>query len=577
MLVLHCGVQIANADTPASPTEKPPFPSSMRPRTGHLEVRNFTRLFWSSSKGLFRSEGKSTLQYTPLPAPNAPPSSIDPSSRLTAEEVEYDASTGRVIAKTGVLMKTPEGIFRGHKIDYNMVKKEGFMEDTSLETVLFAMKGKRIEAKADGSYILINGDFTTCDKTKPDYRVHASRITISPGKYVSAKNVTLYAGNVKLPTIPFYTQSLRAGSSGLPINYTYNSVEGAGVRVTLSPLREPYRAFDLDLILSSNGTPRGYLYYQHELSRTPNKTLPTFNQTGDLIDYNQGILDQLAPPLYQRNTQSRLNDDYAPRTTAYFALQNKQFSFTRFQAGSLLSRLPEFGLRFDNILGHTPAPAQTEEVTRNTDFKSAQTKIPRTPFLLDANLSVSNIYERPLNVASPRFGVRVQAATQPLMLGKNLSFRAGISSWLSYYTWTGTAYSIFSPEFDVIYAPTSKSLFGFGYRYATDMGRTPFLFDRRDMRHEGRLRYQVGGAWGLGYQLRYDLNNMRPFYHEFAVLRNLDCLQLGVVYRTFSNQFGIVINYVPPSAHQIREKQEKLQKSVPPLPPMTIPTFEEGE
>lgn len=578
LIALHSGVHSASADTPASPVEKPPLLGAAYPRTGHIEVRNFTRFTWSNGKGRFRSEGNATLQYTPLPAPNSLPSPIDPSSRITANEVEYDSTTGRVVAKIGVLMKTPDGIFRGYKIDYDLNKKEGVMEDTSLETTLFTMKGKKIEAKANGSYILTEGEFTSCDHTRPDYRVRASRLTISPNKYVKAKNVTIFAGQVKLPSLPFYTQSLRGGSSALPINYTYNKAEGPGVRLTLTPLQETSRSFDLDLIFSLNGTPRGFLYYQQDLNKTANKSLPTFNQTNVLTDYNQGILDQLAPPLYQRNTQSRLSDDFAPRTIAYATLQNRQFSFTRLRPGSLLSRLPEFGVRFDNILGHSPRPtAVKEQSPAEATGSKSQEHLARAPFLLDANLSVSSIYEQPLNVSSPRFGLRLQAASQPLLLAKNTTLRFGISQWLSYYTATNTAYSLFSPELNLLYTPTNRVLFGIGYRYATDIGKTPFLYDRRDFRHEGALRFQVGGAWGLGYHLRYDLENRRPYYHEFAVLRNLDCLQLGVVYRTFSNQFGIVINYVPPSASQIRDKQERLQKLVPPLPPVTMPPLEEGE
>jgi hypothetical protein len=554
--------------------KKPPVPANLRPRTGHIEVRGFKRLYWSSSKGNFRSEGNATLQYTPLQKPNEPPPVIDPTSRLTAKEVEYNTQTGYVQAREGVLMKTPDGIFTGSNVFFNFTTKEGTLEKATLETVFFKMKGEKIEAKLNGSYTLTRGEFTTCEHGKPDYRVRAKSLTATPGKYIVAKNITLFAGKTALFTLPVYRQSLQGRSQALPFTYTYNRVEGAGIRVIQSPIKEPYRSLDLDLAFSMKGTPIGFVYFQQELNRTPGKQLPTFSQTTDLVEPQRSILDMLSPPVFQNYTETRLNDDYSPRTTAYLALQNRQFSFTRLPFASLLTRLPEIGLRFDNILGRSPKPPQPgseEELIRSTNAGSLLQKMPRAPFLLDANLSLSHVFERPTMIGSKRLNLRLQAATQPLLLAPKTALRFGLSNWTSFYTQSSTLYNLISPEFDLNYTPTSTSLFGIGYRYATDMGRTPFLFDRRDLRHELRFRYQVGGPWGFGYQLRYDLRNMRPFNSEFAVVRNFDCLQLGFVYRTYASQLGLIINYIPPSPKQLGERRKEIEKKTPALPPINEP------
>ena len=48
--------------------------------------------------------------------------------------------------------------------------------------------------------------------------------------------------------------------------------------------------------------------------------------------------------------------------------------------------------------------------------------------------------------------------------------------------------------------PTRTTRLGIGYRFSNDTGRTPFTFDRLDVRQELRLLFQTGGPLVLAYR-----------------------------------------------------------------------------
>jgi hypothetical protein len=154
-------------------------------------------------------------------------------------------------------------------------------------------------------------------------------------------------------------------------------------------------------------------------------------------------------------------------------------------------------------------------------------------------------------VSDLRLGIRANLASQPLLLGRRLSARAGVSEFLNFYG-KGSIYQMLSPEIELDLAPTRDSLFDIGYRYVSDAGKTPFAFDRRDIRHELRLQYQVSGPWAFGVVSKIDLERSRAYDGEFAIVRNFDCMQVGVVYRVRSQSFNILFNLLPPRRSKSR-------------------------
>ena len=150
---------------------------------------------------------------------------------LTAENAEYDSKTGLLTAHEGARLDRAEGSFIAQDITFNVLTNAGIVTNAIAETDYFRMRGDRIEANADGTYTVQNGTFTTCIRGRPDYQIHAKRLTISPNRYVSASGVTVYAGPTKLITLPSLRRNLNSKSDLIGATPGYNKSEGIFARL----------------------------------------------------------------------------------------------------------------------------------------------------------------------------------------------------------------------------------------------------------------------------------------------------------------------------------------------------------
>ena len=512
-------------------------------------VEKFRRLRWSPQTNAFRSEGSVRIQY-PRAQGGAPVT-------LTASDLQYDAENQEVTARGGIELKRADGTITGQEIKYNFASNSGYITEALAVSDYFRMSGKRIETGSDGSYIINNGVFTTCTHGRPDYQIRAGYLSIKPNRVVTARKITLYAGGTRLFTLPTFRRNLQASSELSTPLPGYTRAEGLIFRLRDTPIAEPNATLDYDLRLNLKRIPAGLVSYQRDLWRTSASGLPARGLLPNLEDPLHGFLDQLVPPTFREYSNNRFEESYAPRNTFFAVLQNDQYVFNRRRNDLLTSRFPEVGIRFANLLGQPLPQAQNEPLPTGYTAGSLR-RIPNAPFLLDVTPSVGAFRELPTRATDGRFSLRVDAASQPWLLGRRLSLRVGATNWLNLYT-KGTLYNLFSPEVELNYIPTQTSLLGVGYRFAEDAGRTPFFFDRRDIRHELRLRYQVGGPWAFGIVTRYDLERSRAYDSEFVLLRNTDCLQIGLAYRVRSQSISLVFNLLPPSPNRESERRPPLE------------------
>lgn len=526
-------------------------PQQKRNPNDEITVTRFRKLKWSPSNGTFSSEGSLRIEYKELDS--------DVTTQMTAENVNYDAASGRVQAKGGVRLLRPEGFFTGREIDFNFKTASGYVTDALLDTEFFRMRGERIERKDDGTFELLKGDFTTCENERPDYRVRAGRLTVKaappvagqPTRYqsVSARNITFYAGPTALISLPSYRRSLVARSRPAIPNIGFNRADGLSVRQSDSLIENPHESLYYDARINLRRLPTGFLTYQRDFGIMPKNALPPVGLINSLNDPLRGYLEQLTPPTYQEFAQNRYNEPNEPRQTFFAVLQNDLFSYTRRRTDLGVSRFPEVGVRWTNILGRRNDPNSETNVTPLERQREGTLGIlrrdPSAPFLVDFIASGGLFNERPTNVTAGKLGMRLDIASQPLVIGRNLALRAAVSNQTSVYS-RGTLYNLFSPEVELNYVPDRNAIFGIGYRFTEGIGRTPFAFDALDVRHELRLRAQYGGAWGFGIVTRYDLERVRAYDTEIALVRNFDCMQVGLGYRFRSQQFAIIFNLTPP-------------------------------
>lgn len=515
---------------------------------GSISVRRFQHVRWSPSGNKFRSTGSVQVVYKNSSDPT------DKGTTLTAQDVNGDAETGQMEASGGIRIERVEGTITGQTTKYNFISNAGYVTDAIAITDFFRMSGKRIETQADGSYSVIDGNFTTCVNGRPDYRIQAHRLSVNPNRLVTARNISFYAGSTRLISLPSFRRNLQAGATAPFPTIGYNKTEGMVLQYRDSPLVETNRTLDYQVRANFTRHPTGYLAYQLDLNRTPKGELPPRSLVPYLEDPLRGFLEQLNPPTYRDYVSERYLGEPEPRTSLFAAVQWDQSVYNRQRTDLVVSRYPQVGVRFANVLGHSRAgrPAGAEQdVNPVGSTEAALTRIPNAPFLMDFALSFGFFRELPTDVHDSRLSLRTDIASQPIIFGKRLSWRLGATNWLSAYG-NGNTYNLLSMEAELNYVPTRTSIFGVGYRFLDDDGNTPFVFDHRDIRHELRLRYQVGGPWAFGISTSYDLERSRNHDTELAVIRNFDCMQVGLAYRVRSQSLNVVFNLLPPITNRAR-------------------------
>ena len=541
----------SQAPVPVTPARRQEDPAARERSVGPVRVEKFRRLHWSPDANTLHADGPVTIVYTD------PVTKID--TVLVANDLDYDGATSRVRAPGVATLTRPDGRFQGTNIDFNLVTYAGRIENAIVASDYFRMNGDVIEKLPDGSYRLTNGDFTTCIRGTPDYRFHVKDLTFQPDQYIKAHSVRLFLGNVGLPAIPFLRKSLTSGSSFPLPTPGYNKSDGFSLRFQNALVERPYETLDLDLRVNVKRLPTGFLFFQHDLGGTPYKSSPPRILLPTLGDPLSGFLELTNPPTYREYSESHYGPISEPRTTLFASIQNQLFVYNRRRTDLNVTRIPEVGIQFLNILGR-PFPQNQDGSSPDSTIPDARKigigaaarfRTPNAPALLNVTAGIGQFLENPTKVSSARLGIRANLATQPLLLGRRLSFRAGVSEFLNFYS-KGSIYHMIAPEVELDLAPTRDSLFNVGYRYVTDNGRTPFAFDQRDIRHELRLQYQVGGPWAFGVVSKIDLERSRAYDGEIAIARNFDCMQVGVVYRLRSQSFNILFSLLPPRRDQQR-------------------------
>lgn len=511
---------------------------------GPLRIEKFRRLTWNPETNAMHSDGPVTVTY------KDPSTSVE--TALTATDLDYNAETDRVRAPGISTVTRPDGRFQGYNIDFDLRTNSGRVENATVVSDYFRMSGRAIDRMADGSYHLSNGDFTTCIHGRPDYKFQVKDLTLQPNKVIKAHNIRLFLGGFALPPIPYLSRFLNTSSTFPFPTPGYDKINGPSLHLLNSPIERLNETLDFDLNFNLRRAPTGFGLFQRDIGSTPFKASPPRVLQPILGNPLSGVLELTTPTTYREYSDNRYNPVQNPRTTVFAVVQNQLGVYNRRNSRVVVSRFPEAGVQFLNLLGHA---GDASASGRNSDGTSAdgsplgvgaaaRYRAPNVPAILNVTAGIGEFLEDPTHVSAGRLSVRTTLVSQPILLGRRLSARAGVTDIVSVYT-KGSVYHFLSPEVELNITPTRDSLFNIGYRYVADYGRTPFVFDRRDIRHELRLQYQVSGPWGFGIASKIDLERSRAYDGEIAVVRNFDCVRVGLVYQLRTQSFGILFNLLP--------------------------------
>lgn len=500
---------------------------------------------WRPDGTLVRSEGPVQITY------RDPATGID--TVMTGSDLDFNQATGHVKSTGLTRIVRPDATFEGYNVDYDLNAQVGRIENAVVVSDYFRMSGDVIEQLSPKTFRLRNGDFTTCLHGRPDYRLHVKDLIFQPRDQIKAHNVRIYLGSFALPTVPLLKRSLSEGS-GFPLpTPSYNKQDGLAFRLQDQLFSGPHQSLDYDVRVGFRRLPTGFFVFQQDLNSLPKEsTGPSRSLLPVLSNPLGGVLERITPPTFREYQDNSYYQNDVPRTSVYATLQNQQFVYNRRRTDLNVTRIPEVGIEFQNILGRPFSPNEARQSATEAGIgAAARYHTPNTSALLNVTAGIGQFIENPTHVSSGRLGIQASLASQPLLLGKRLSARAAVSQFLNVYT-RGTVYTLVAPEAELDFTPTRTSLFNVAYRYTTDAGTSPFAFDQQDVRHELRLQYQVSGPWAFGVVSKIDLERSRAFDAELAVVRNFDCMQVGVVYRARSQSFGILFNLLPPRKDKTR-------------------------
>jgi LPS-assembly protein len=215
---------------------------------------------------------------------------------LMARQVILNQTNAEVFAEGAVHIEHEGRVWNGDRVLYNFKTRELVASDFRTGQRPFFLSGPGVEVNfTNRVFVATNAVMTTDDYSVPFHTVRARRITVVPGRYIEAKNATLYLGKVPVFYLPFMRRSLEHNPNSWSFTPGYRSLYGPFLRSTYdlvfsdevhAPLHFDYyvkRGFGVgpDLVWEApslgNGKMRYYFIDDHDPGTNPNTGAPIPN------------------------------------------------------------------------------------------------------------------------------------------------------------------------------------------------------------------------------------------------------------------------------------------------------------
>ncbi len=164
--------------------------------------------------------------------------------KLTTDSVLVDLGAEQLAARGHVVLIDTKGReLRGEALIYNFRTDEADMMTVQALIDRVYIRSDRLQTHGD-RIVAEKATLTTCNPDHPVYRVTASRIEVTPGDRIVAREASLWLGGVKLFTVPAYIISLRSPEEtarSATVRLGYSNVDGMWIDYLY-----PYRVGTLD-------------------------------------------------------------------------------------------------------------------------------------------------------------------------------------------------------------------------------------------------------------------------------------------------------------------------------------------
>jgi hypothetical protein len=136
---------------------------------------------------------------------------IQGDARLSGDTVAIDLATGMAEIEGNVVATHLGDKVTGDKGIYDFEKEEGVFHTARGSSEPWYVSAEKVERQAGGQYGVEKSALSTCDLPTPHYRLEAGKTAVIPDDRVVARNLFLYAGNVPVFYLPYYSHRLDTG------------------------------------------------------------------------------------------------------------------------------------------------------------------------------------------------------------------------------------------------------------------------------------------------------------------------------------------------------------------------------
>ena len=303
---------------------------------------------------------------------------------------------------------------------------------------------------------------------------------------------------------------------------------------------QPGALLSYDVMLAMRKPMQGTAIFERDLGHPTSDMQAPRTRHEALIDPLRSALAAYPALLHE----SELTEIGPPRNSAYCLVSANAFAYNPHRTDLQVTRRPEAGFVLRNMLGRRAASGTAAGGAAKAGAQASESN----DWLLNIEAGVGDLYERPTNRTATRISMHTEAVSPLMFLAGPLRMRWGGALWANGYG-TGDAYSLIAPESEVEIPLRPNTVIGIGYRYMLAVGSTPFQFDARSIRHEVRAWYGFMGAhWGYTLNLAADAEKHSVYDTGFSIRRRLDCVELGVSYKTRGQTLGLIMNLLPGKA-----------------------------
>lgn len=163
---------------------------------------------------------------------------------------------------------------------------------------------------------------------------------------------------------------------------------------------------------------------------------------------------------------------------------------------------------------------------------------------LDASAGWGQWNEGP--VRGTHTGFSMYLSNDSIVLGSKTTLKLGAGFDRNFYGYNDSNNSVIHFDSRLDMKPNSRLNTWIGYSYSSNIGTTPYEFDRIDVAKEGRIgfMYQLDRLNGVGVKMRYDLEHGSTQDVDYTWRRNLHCFEADITYRVKRDELRVKVDAV---------------------------------